>query len=125
MSANPDCISLASAFPSLSLSAFLSKLSILRSARLIVLFNLYRKLGGLVKTSKPIPDLSALDALTTLDLADNSFTESIPDSVFKLKNLRYLKLNNNQLSGIPDSFQNLPELIELYGFNRSTSSVSG
>ena len=50
----------------------------------------------------PIPDLSALTSLTSLNLSLNQLTGQIPD-LGPLSNLLYLDLGSNQLSGsIPD-----------------------
>ncbi|KAJ3100569.1 hypothetical protein HDU97_002150 [Phlyctochytrium planicorne] len=100
-----DCNVLGTAFPSLPVSCCQGQAVVCYGGRIIEL-----KLRGLVKTSGGIPDLSKLDALTRLDL---SYNGSIPDSLFKLRNLKYLYINDNSLKGIPDLFGNIPELIEL------------
>ncbi|KAJ4827614.1 hypothetical protein Tsubulata_032476 [Turnera subulata] len=56
-----------------------------------------------------------LPYLQTLDISDNSFSGSIPDSLSNLKNLRRLGLSKNAFTGeIPVSLASLTHLEELY-----------
>ena len=48
-----------------------------------------------------------------LDLSSKNLT-SIPSNLFELKNLRILRLNNNQISEIPAEIENLNKLTHLY-----------
>ncbi|CAK7346283.1 unnamed protein product [Dovyalis caffra] len=61
-----------------------------------------------------------LPYLQTLDVSDNSFYGSIPDSISNLTRLRRLSLSKNLLSGkIPISLASLRQLEELYIDNNS------
>ena len=59
-----------------------------------------------------------LKSLKYLYLNNNKLT-SIPDSISKMKSLKYLYLSNNNLTSIPDSISNLKSLKTLYLENNS------
>ncbi|GMY28322.1 MDIS1-interacting receptor like kinase 2-like [Fagus crenata] len=65
--------------------------------------------GSLTSTTWSLP------YLTTLDISDNLFSPSIPDSLSNLTRLRRLSLSRNSLTGqIPNSLNSLSQLEELY-----------
>lgn len=73
-------------------------------------------LGGNQLVS-PIPDLSALTNLTSLQLDQNLFTGPIPIWIGNMTGLTILKLNQNQFSGpIPGVLGNLTNLTQLHLF---------
>lgn len=64
-----------------------------------------------------------LPYLHTLDISDNNFSDSIPDSISKLTRLQRLCLSKNSFSGqIPASLGSLTQLQELY---LDTNSFTG
>ncbi|XWS74251.1 hypothetical protein CRYUN_Cryun02cG0199400 [Craigia yunnanensis] len=72
---------------------------------------------------KNVPSVSSAEnlSLVTLDLSYNSLSGRLPQEIFKLHNLKFLNLSNNKFEGsIPDS---LPD--ELKGFNVSFNNFSG
>jgi len=72
------------------LPSSISSLTMLTSLRLRML--------GIAR--QPIPSwIGSVRALTSLDLSFNSFTGSLPDSLYELTNLVHLHLNDNFLSG--------------------------
>ncbi|KAE8666662.1 protein ETHYLENE INSENSITIVE 3 [Hibiscus syriacus] len=72
---------------------------------------------------KNMPSISSAEnfSLVTLDLSYNSLTGSLPLEIAKFHNLEVLNLSNNKFEGsIPDSLPN-----ELKGFNVSFNNFSG
>ena len=75
---------------------------------------------GINRLSGPIPELSELDGLTHLSLQQNQLNGSVPD-LNSLINLRHLDLGNNELTGpIPD-LNNQTGLNSLYLNNNRLS----
>ncbi|XP_027150978.1 receptor-like protein EIX2 [Coffea eugenioides] len=72
----------------------------------------------------PHPDINmTLDILQVLDLSDNHFIGSIPDSLCSLQKLAILDLSNNQLSGrIPSC---IGKLKTLFALNLANNSLYG
>ncbi|CAI7840655.1 unnamed protein product, partial [Closterium sp. NIES-53] len=70
------------------------------------------------------PPLGALTSLQRLQLADNLFSGSIPDSLSSIRSLQVLELANNDLDGIipPTLFSNLPSLATV---DLSDNTLSG
>lgn len=63
---------------------------------------------------KNIPHfIASLSSLQELEISDNYYISSIPDSINKLKKLRYLKLKNNNILEIPEFLFKLPNLVSL------------
>lgn len=61
------------------------------------------------------PEISSLQALTTLDLSSNAIRGVLPDEFFSLQNLKYMYLDSNQLSGSLSSLiGNMVQLEVLY-----------
>ncbi|GLU24368.1 hypothetical protein SLE2022_403080 [Rubroshorea leprosula] len=72
--------------------------------------------------SGSLPDFSAWNNLTIVDLSNNDFNGSIPPSVSNLTHLVALNLSNNSLSGgIPDL--NIPSLQQLDLSNNNLTGV--
>lgn len=60
-----------------------------------------------------LPDLSTFSNLVHLDLYGNKI-ETIPESIGKLKKLRYLNIGNNKLNNLPNKIFNLSNLKEIF-----------
>jgi len=64
-------------------------------------------------SNDPFKDLSQLEHLHTLNLANNTNLKQIPKSICELHNVKKLNLSNNQISEIPREIENLVNLVEL------------
>ncbi|KAL2914105.1 hypothetical protein HK105_206363 [Polyrhizophydium stewartii] len=96
MAAPSDCAALARTLPSLTTAlgndCCLSPVAMCGSGRVNALFLHARGLSG------PVPDFSALDALTSIDLSNNALTGPIPDFT-RFPKLVQLHVEGNNLSG--------------------------
>jgi hypothetical protein len=54
--------------------------------------------------SGPVPDMSATEYLTTVDLSNNQLTGPVPDSAADHPSLRFLDLRANSLDGLPSQW---------------------
>ncbi|KAG6471832.1 piriformospora indica-insensitive protein 2-like [Zingiber officinale] len=60
-------------------------------------------------------DWGRLTNLSTLDLSNTNLSGEIPESIVRVKRLRFLALDNNNLSGcVPTKLADLPDLTALY-----------
>lgn len=72
-----------------------------------------------------LPNLPNSPSVSYIDLSYNNFGQGLADATISYSdksNLRYLFVNNNQLKGFSNSFNNLPNLLYLYA---SSNQITG